>query len=334
LHEVETMAYAGQLPWHGLGVKVSPDLTPDEMLEAAGLDWTVSLQNLYINGGSPEAPYTDIGSNFRALIRDTDKKVLSIVGPDYIPVQNHEALGFFCRFVEAGQMRMDTAGSLKGGRHIWALANLNKGFTLLDGDEVQGYLLLSQPHQLGKAMQALFTPIRVVCNNTITLALRYGSSRNSFRMPHIKEFTGDVAEQAAKALGISTVLLDRFKDQATLLAKTKAKPAQVDEFLFRIFEPKKAQARAAANDDSAAAIDLDDARRKAREIKEAIETQPGANLKSSKGTWWGVVNAVTFVTDHQWGHDRDASMHSAWFGPRASIKRQAHEMAIEYAKAA
>lgn len=122
-HELEmvngeaSMAYAGDTPWHGLGVKVLPDLTPEQMLKAANLDWTVEKSPAYaLINGEPEL----IGRS--ALVRDRDHSILDIVTDDWNPVQNAEAFDFFHEFVMAGDMEMHTAGSLKGGQIVWALA--------------------------------------------------------------------------------------------------------------------------------------------------------------------------------------------------------------------
>ena len=175
-HEVETMAYAGQVPWHGLGNKVEGDLTPQEMLVKAGLDWTVSKRPFYyankpntwdLNDPRGEASLLKADNHY-AIVRDTDQRVLSHCGEGFVPFQNHETMSFFKKFTDAGNMSMDTAGSLSDGERVWGLAKIKKGFTLAGGDEIEGYLLMANSHKVGTAMTVMFTPIRVVCNNTIT----------------------------------------------------------------------------------------------------------------------------------------------------------------------
>ena len=147
-HMVETMAYAAVngAPWHKLGVPVSADLTPAEILTAAGLDWTVEKKPVYQLW---DGAYVTVDGKFN-LTRMTDGKVLDVVGSRYNPTQNAEAVEFFTEFVAAGDMRMDTAVSLEGGRRTWALASIQDGFTLAGGDRVNGYLLLSSPHREGE----------------------------------------------------------------------------------------------------------------------------------------------------------------------------------------
>jgi phage/plasmid-like protein (TIGR03299 family) len=165
-HEIEIvngkaqMAYVGDVPWHGLGVKVDPNLSPTEMMEAAGLNWQVEKQDAYYkaeDGTFHRAP------SKQALIRSSDGKYLDIVSDNWIPVQNSDAFEFFDEYVRAGGMEMHTAGSLKDGKVIWALAKVNESFALFGGkDEVESYFLLSNPHQFGKGVDIRFTPIRVV----------------------------------------------------------------------------------------------------------------------------------------------------------------------------
>jgi hypothetical protein len=116
---VETMAYAGEVPWHGLGEKVEENLTPTEMLEAAGLDWTVSRRAMFTTQepGTNQTEGTLTTSDYGVLVRDSDNKVLGPCGKNYIPVQNEQVFSFFDKFVKAGDMTMGTAGSLNGGRY-------------------------------------------------------------------------------------------------------------------------------------------------------------------------------------------------------------------------
>jgi phage/plasmid-like protein (TIGR03299 family) len=331
-HEVETMAYAGATPWHGLGVKVDAGMTPQQMMVAAGLDWTVKkvpLQNVIV-GENGEVQTNTIPNQF-SLIRETDNTHLSIVGRNYIPIQNDEVLDFFTKFVEAGHMKMDTAGSLRNGQKIWALASIEESFTLAGGDRVKGYLLLSQPHILGKGMQIRFTPIRVVCNNTLTFSLNSKTSKNEtteeatgeFRMSHNRAFDGVMKDRAEVALGISKELLNEFKENAEFLAKTRCSDEQADEIVRSLFETRSE--------------DEMKSKREPRVIKrvlEAIEAQPGADMLSSKGTMWGVFNAVTYVVDHELGNERSVALDNAWFGARSQTKNKALEEITSYAKAA
>ena len=150
-HMVETMAYAGEVPWHGLGTKVSNDLTPGQMLEVAGLDWEVDEVDSYVKYKGQNIP-----TGQKCLVRSTDSRILTTVGQGWHPVQNQEAFEFFNEFVAAGEMEMHTAGSLKGGQMVWALAKVGESFELFGDDKIDSYLLFSNPHQYGKSIDVRF----------------------------------------------------------------------------------------------------------------------------------------------------------------------------------
>ena len=340
-HAVETMAYAGETPWHGLGVQVEDNLTPQEMLVAAGLDWTVSKRHLFTHA-DPDVNASDdlIGvDGYSVLVRDSDNKTFGPCGPRFIPSQNADAFEFFKKFTDAGHMKMETAGALKDGQNVWGLANVSKDFTLPGDDRVLGYLLVSVSHKWGKSNEIRFTPIRVVCNNTLTLALSDRSTLG-FRMPHVRALDSEVFVAAEKALGLAGNRMAEFKETAEFLSSKKFDRNSVVNYIADLFQPelitaqeeieKMSDTRMIATRQSM----VDDFKRIPSMVHQAIDEQPGARLKSSNGTWWGAMNAVTFVVDHKWGHDRDASLHNAWFGGRASLKQKAMNKAIDYARAA
>ena len=163
---VETMAYAGEVPWHGLGVPVTNDLTPIQMMKKADLNWTVHEAESYVRFEGKEIP-----TGLKSLVRSSDGKILTNVGADWNPCQNETAFEFFTEFVMNGDMEMHTAGSLRGGQMVWALAKVKDSFEIFGGDKIDSYLLFSNPHQYGKSIDVRFTPIRVVSNNTLTLSL-------------------------------------------------------------------------------------------------------------------------------------------------------------------
>ena len=317
---VETMAYAGKEPWHGLGIQVPEDISTDKMLKEAGLDWKVHLYPVQarMKGGK----YTKSGE-YNALVRDTDSKILSVAGKKWVPVQNSTIFEFLDEFVTAGSMRMETAGSLRDGRHVWALANLGSEFELDDGDKVKGYLLVSHPHEYGYSMKIMFTPIRVVCNNTLTYALEHSRAESVqshlFNFRHTKVFDRDVMDLAAETLAISSKKMSGFQKISETLADTKIKnQKQLNNYLKQLF-PNRGK-------------DPELMSRTARKVVSLMEVQPGAEM--GKGTLWQAANAVTFFADHEAGNARDSSLYSAWFGPRANLKRKAFSTAYAMAKAA
>tara|TARA_R110000868_G_scaffold42813_1_gene144365 strand:- start:2129 stop:3157 length:1029 start_codon:yes stop_codon:yes gene_type:complete len=340
-HLVETMAYAGQVPWHGLGTKVDNDMSPEEMLKAAQIDWTVSKRPAYtvskpdcwnIVDPTGEASFIRAEDSY-FLTRDSDNKILSHCGEGYIPFQNAEVMDFFKKFTEAGAMNMETAGSLKDGKDIWGLAKLTDKFKLAGNDEVGGYLLLNNSHQVGKAMTIMFTPIRVVCNNTLTQAL--GETGSRFRVLHLQMFDEEIHKAAEEALGLSGEQMKFFQEQAEFLSSKRAKAFDLDNFIAELCQPNLLIERAKAGNPNALPPMRDEFKRNAEAVREAVETSPGADLASAKGTWWGALNAVTYVVDHQKKSKIEGnSLHSAWFGTGANLKRKALTKAIEYANVA
>lgn len=318
-HRIETMAYAGATPWHGLGVPVDADIDVDDMLVRAGLDWSVDKVPLHIHrrGGEQAVP------GHYALVRNSDDSVLSVVGSTYEPVQNRDALEFFREFCDAGDMTLETAGSLSGGRRVWALASIRDGFRLVGGDEVSGYLLLTNPHTRNEALVAQFTPVRVVCQNTLAMALRGGGS-GVFRHRHMAAFD---PERARQALGLARVQLAEFHEAATFLAGKRYDRDTVTRFFAATFEPWRAD-----NDDTPV-TELARLPRVAQAL-DALETQPGADTRAAAGTWWGAVNAVTFLADHRLGRSAATRLASAWYGEARQFKLRALARAIDLAKGA
>ena len=307
------MAYSGELPWHGLGTKVPPDLTSDQMMDAAGLNWTVRKIPAFAKVGDKNV---DVGRS--ALVRNTDDKILDIVSNDWNPVQNQEAFEFFNDFIAASEMEMHTAGSLKDGKIVWALAKVKESFTLFKHDKVDSYMLFSNFHQYGFSTDIRFTPIRVVCNNTLSLSLSSDVDRQ-VKFNHRRKFEPDLAKLL---LGIAADKLKKYKEMAACLGSKKAKDEDVVEYFKRIFpvtsvkegtDPKKEYSRNAG-------IAMD-----------TMETQPGHEF--APGTWWPVYNSVTFMTDHIVGRSNDTRMASSWYGVNKNLKVKALELAVEMADA-
>ena len=311
-HMVETMAYAGELPWHGLGVKVIDDLTPEQMMQKAGVDWSVEKQDLITSGGSTV-------SNKQALVRSSDGSVLDVVGKGWNPVQNADAFNFFEEYVRAGDMQMHTAGSLNDGKMVWALAKTNESFELFNGDVTENYFLFSNPHEFGKAIDIRMTPIRVVCNNTLTLSLST-SSDAMLKVNHRKEF--DVAE-VKETLGIAKEKMEQYKSMAEFLGSKRYTSENIVEYFNEVFGSV-----AKEKVDGVTPFTSNNA----KNAMEYLDTQPGANF--AQGSFWNAFNTVTFMTDHVQGRSNDGRMTSSWYGRNRRVKLKALDKALEYAEAA
>jgi phage/plasmid-like protein (TIGR03299 family) len=310
--DVAQMAYAGSVPWHGLGTRVPADLTPEQMLEAAGLDWTVEKVPAYYTHNDE---LYQIGQS--ALIRSRDGKMLDAVSDDWNPVQNHTAFEFFDEYVRQGDMEMHTAGSLKGGQIVWGLAKIKQSFELFKGDQIDSYLLFSNFHKYGFSTDVRFTPIRVVCNNTLTLSLSSKVER-MVKISHRKQFNpGNVKEM----LGIATDKLTKYKEMASFLGSKMAKGEDIVEYFKRVFPVT------GSNENKTKEIS-----KNAQTALDILHTQPGAQY--AEGTWWQPFNAVTYMTDHLVGRTADTRLTSSWYGSNKSLKTKALELAVEMAEAA
>ena len=315
-HEVETMAYAGQVPWHGLGTKVAADLTPRQMQKQAGLDWSVVKRPSFVTF---DGDMIETGTN--ALLRESDNSVLSpSVGDGWEPVQNSEAFDFFNEFCLAGDMEMHTAGSLKNGQIVWVLAKIKESFDVLGEDRVDNYMLFSNPHQYGKSLNVRMTPTRVVCNNTLTMSLN-GATNNEVKLNHRREFNADLVKDQ---MGLAHEKFEQYRDAARFMASKKAKFSDLITFYNEVFP--------AANTKKKEAKEYADLSTTAKTAFDVLETQPGADM--AMGTWWNALNSVTFITDHKLGRSTDARMASAWFGINQTRKLKATNIALEMAEAA
>ena len=311
-HMVESMAYAGELPWHGLGVKVIDDLTPEQMMQKAGVDWSVEKQDLVTAGGSTV-------KSKQALVRLSDGEVLDIVGKGWNPVQNAEAFNFFEEYVRAGDMQMHTAGSLNGGKMVWALAKTNESFELFNGDVTENYFLFSNPHEFGKAIDIRMTPIRVVCNNTLTLSLSQDSNA-MLKVNHRKEFdSSEVKEQ----MGIAKEKMEQYKSMAEFLGSKRYTSENIVQYFNEVYgSPAKEKVDGVFPFTS----------NNAKIAMENLDTQPGANF--AQGSFWNAFNTVTYMADHVQGRETSSRMESSWYGRNRRVKLTALDKALEYAEAA
>ena len=216
---VESMFYTRETPWHGLGTKVMEAPASKEALELAGLDWKVTQEPIYTNLGERIEGY-------RANIRDVDRKPLGVVTERYKVVQNQEAFAFTDSLLKEG-VRYETAGSLQGGRKVWLLAHMPHEY-IISGERISPYLLFSNTHDGSGAIKVALTPIRVVCQNTLNLAL--ANAKRSWSMIH----TGDIKEKMQEAkdtLFLAENYMDELGKEFEALRMKKLTDKQVMEYI-------------------------------------------------------------------------------------------------------
>lgn len=217
--EVETMFYTREKPWHGLGVQVHDAPTSENALWLAGLDWKVVQKDIYTEG-RVQIP------GYKANVRNTDGRVLGVVTDRYKVVQNEEAFSFTDELLGKG-VRYETAGSLQGGRKVWLLARLPKEY-IITGERISPYLVFSNTHDGSGAVRVAVTPVRVVCNNTLNLAL--SSAKCSWSMVH----TGDIKckiQEAADTLFRAEDYMEKLGEEIEKLRGLEVTDQQVKEYI-------------------------------------------------------------------------------------------------------
>jgi len=305
------MAYAGETPWHRLGTKVSNDLSAKEMLIAAGLDWEVEKMPLFYGDPNSDKVFRSMDE---ALVRKSDMKEFCTTSKEWNPVQNQSVADFFHDFVVEGHAKMDTAGALNGGSHIWMLARLEGDFSILKGkDTFRKYLLFSNPHIYGKRVDIRLIATRVVCENTIMMGLREKADYE-VRLNHSKPFDVGAAQEA---MGLANVRADQYKEVAAFLASKRFTDAEVKAYFDAIFPVSEKSERKISRAAEMATL--------------ALTNQPGAEL--GEGTWWQPFNAVTFTLDHVIGRNPETRLNSNWYGANRGKKLKAMALATEMAKA-
>ena len=316
------MAWVGDTPWHGLGQQLEVGSPIETWLKAAHMDWEIlrTPVEYKIPTDSIDVPFEHmLFSDKHVLYRSDNLRPLSVVSPTYAIVQPEEVLEFYRDLVGLADMQLETAGVLFGGKRFWALANTGRMAELKGDDTIKGYLLLSTSCDGTMATTARFTSVRVVCNNTLSIATKDNAS--VIRVPH----RGLWKPNEVKAqLGLIDNSWAIFKEHITKLSETTADRGIAAEYLVRLFGdvdvPMDEQSPAVAAK-CAGIWDL------------YTNTGVGAHMASAEGTFWGLVNAVTQTIDYHTAHrTTDARLNNAWFGQGNNKKTEAFELALEMAK--
>jgi phage/plasmid-like protein (TIGR03299 family) len=323
------MAWVGDTPWHGLGQELQSGSPIEVWLKAAHMDWeilrTAVEYKIPYDGTQRDALQltADKLSEHRlfpeknVLYRSDTLAPLSVVSDSYNIVQPYEVLEFYRDLVGVADMQLETAGVLFGGRRFWALANTGRLAELKGNDAIKGYVLLSTSCDGTMATTARFTSVRVVCNNTLSIATKDNAS--VIRVPHRRLWNpSEVKEQ----LGLIDSSWALFKQHIETLSGNYVDREQAAEYLVKLFGdvdvPVDQQSPAVAGK-CAGIWDL------------YTNTGVGAHMESAEGTWWGLLNAITQTIDYHTAHRTvDARLNNAWFGQGNNKKTEALELALEY----
>lgn len=307
---IQTMAYAGEAPWHGIGNKIEGERDLDIWRKKAGMDWEILEAPVrYVTDSASSLTYP----GQKVLYRSDSKCPLSVVSDRYKVVQPEEILEFYRDLSEISGFEMETAGVLKGGRTIWALAKTGQTVALKGNDVTNGYVLLATACDGTLATTAQFTSIRVVCNNTLAVALETG--RGAVKVKHSTKFN---AQAVKRELGISVATWDEFMYRMKALSERKVKTTEAFNYFLEVFAAPAGAPAGLTNERAMnASMSLYEGRGR------------GAELSSAKGTAFGLLNSVTEFVDHERrARSSDHRLESAWFGAGAALKAKARDNAL------
>lgn len=313
-HLVESMAYVGQTPWHGLGHQLPAQQPIEIWARQAGMAWDICETPVrFLTDTAGALGAIESFPEQKVLFRSDTRAPLSVVSQRYQVVQPREILEFYRDLSDISGFELETAGVLKGGRKFWALARTGQSTALKGKDVSRGYVLLATACDGTLATTAQFTNIRVVCNNT--LAIAFGNNSGAVKVPHSTRFD---AEAVKKQLGISVAGWKDFMDRMKSLSERKMKHTEVQRFFLQVFTDHTSQSSGVTNESAMAkALSLYEGRGR------------GAELASAKGTAYGLLNAVTEFVDHERrARSVDHRLDSAWFGQGAALKHKALDQAL------
>ena len=322
-HDISTtngkpaIAYFGDTPWHGLGTRLEEPANAELAIQAAGLDYQVELQEMTTPRGS-------VVPGRKAVVRSDTDDVLGVVSDSYTTIQNHECFSFLDSIVSAGELKYHTAGALGKGEKVWMLAKLPGEIRLKDSEDVtEQYLLLSNSHDGRSALRVFFTPIRVVCANTLGAAERRGQG-SGVSIVH----KGDIRSRAAEArdlLGLASKFYSQTAELANVLASYYPTKNELDRYFEQLYPDRDAGSSARAKNVRAQLMHL-------------FEHGRGQQIPETRLTAWSAFNAVTEFVDHYRSCRGDSELsrranrlNSAWFGSGVELKAQAWAAALDMA---
>jgi len=314
---METMMYNADngKPWHKQGVSVDGLATAHEALEKSGLDWEV--EKLPMTAQTPNGEQVVVPDNY-ANTRLSDNKVLGVVGERYRPLQNRDAFEFFDPIVDRDEAIYETAGSLKGGKQIWLLAKLPAHIRIGNSDDlIEKYVMLTNSHDGSKPVIGKVTPIRVVCSNTLSLALSRGG--DEFRIRHTKTMMNKLQE-AHKVLGLVNKVYEEVDTVFNRMADVQMNGNSINEYYNNVFNKGREEQSTQMENTI-------------MDVERLIDMGAGVDdpsFRKMRGSAWHIYNTVTEFVDHykEYSKKTDRS-HALTFGTGATIKQRAYKEALK-----
>ncbi|AYQ26566.1 MULTISPECIES: DUF932 domain-containing protein [unclassified Polaromonas] len=317
MHAIEKMAYVGEAPWHTLGSRLPANQSLETWTRAAGMDWSICEAPVRFMPREDSPNNTQTFEDQKVLYRSDNHKALSVVARRYRVVQPHAVLEFFRDLTEVAGFELETGGCLKNGKKLWALARTGNASVLRGKDRIEGFVLLATSCDGTLATTATHTSVRVVCQNTLAVAL--GSSQGAVKVPHSTTFEPALVKSQ---LGIAVSQWSEFIYRMKHLAERKVSDKEAERFMRKLVglpEDVAKPAEPLAN---------------GRSVKKMLDLFAGegrgADLASAKGTAFGLLQACTQFVDHERrARNQDYRLDSAWFGAGASLKERALSQALE-----
>jgi phage/plasmid-like protein (TIGR03299 family) len=306
-------AHVGEKAWHGLGQQLEAGQPLEVWAKAAGLSHTVERSTVQYSAGGIMLPHTSRD----VLYRSDTNAPLGVVGKDYKVVQPADVLDFFAKLAENNNFELETAGSLSGGKRIWAMAKVNDGATVVGQDVVKPYVLLATSYDGTLATTARFTSVRVVCSNTLGFAAAEGG--DTIRINHSKEFS---AKDTALDLGIAFNAFDKFMIDSRRLAAKEVNSTFAVEFL-KLLLPASVRTTTVNGIKTKEAVPVENTKA-FQSIMALFNGQAlGSDLPEASGSAWALLNAVTEHVDH------GLNQNAAWFGYGNAMKNKARDLLMD-----
>jgi phage/plasmid-like protein (TIGR03299 family) len=314
-HEVENMFSVKEVPWHKLGKIIQDAPSIESGIELAGLNWKVNLAPMYLADGRK--------AQTRAVIRETDQSILGEVGSRYTPLQNAKAFEFFQPFIDSGEVTLETAGSLDGGKKIWVLAQLNRNpMEVAPNDFVRKYLLLTNRHDGVASAMVGFSPIRVVCANTLAAAI--GATDSALlRVRHTAKIEMGL-DKIREMVNVANQQFEASGEQFKAMVRCGVKESDLKTYVRLVYYPTFTEQEITQRQQTR----LDSL---TEDVKRLFETGFGAELPGSRGTVWGMYNAVTQLLSHEAKDNADSRLDSLWFGTNKNLNAHAMKVASQFA---
>ena len=318
-HEIDNtkgfsaIAYKGDTPWHKLGQQMQAGQTIEQWQTAAGMDFQIDEVPALYRTKADSNIYRVSGK--KVLVRSDSGDSLAIVSNGYKVVQPKEVLEFYRDLTAKAGFELETAGVLRGGRKYWALASMGKEAKIMD-DTIKGYLLLGTACDGSMATTAMFTSVRVVCNNTLGFAMQEaesGKAKNVVKVYHRSEF---VMDKVKAQLGLAATSWSSFISRVEHWSEMQVTPDQAKAYF-----------------DTMASYNTTDGDTViSKKVSEKLMSLysgagMGSELKSAKNTVWGLINSVTEYVDHHRGRTNEVRLDRAWFGDGVNTKEKAIELA-------